>query len=73
MTWIGKNDPNVRREPVIERLKNSQSGYVLVKRFVRDRAALKLLMDEGRVKRIKTPFGNAYKLINGGTPDECAA
>lgn len=52
------------RVPIVAaRLKASVNGYVLVKRFaLRDRGALKQLIEEGKAEIFKSPLGRAYRL-----------
>lgn len=56
---------------VLARLKESASGYVLVRRFtLRDRGALLELIEKGQVEIFDSPLGRAYrfKQTSGGTP-----
>lgn len=53
-----------RRIPIVQkRLRESASGYVLVKRFsLQDRAALRLLIEQDAVEIWEAPLGRAYRL-----------
>jgi len=54
-----------QKDIVLERLKNSASGYIRVKRFNRmGRAGLKMAIDEGTVEIIDSPLGRAYRLTD---------
>ena len=50
---------------VLNRLKNSASGYIRVRRFNRlGRAGLKMAIEEGKVEIVDTPLGRAYQLTD---------
>ena len=54
-----------QKNVVVERLKNSASGYIRVKRFNRlGRAGLRMAIDEGTVEIIDSPLGSAYRLTD---------
>lgn len=56
-------DP-ARVEAVAARIRASKSGYVKVQRFgLRDRGAMKILIDRGDAEIIDSPVGRAYRLI----------
>jgi len=56
-------DTRVRIPIVLTRLRESASGYVLVRRFaLRDRGALLELIETGRVEIFESPLGRAYRV-----------